>query len=681
MGSRFLLFSLCWSCLVSAFLLTTRTGSLRRLGGAAEGFDSIEAQAELRRLEDAAAANRDEFTALLKEKLEGWKAMKAAGILDGLASVEELTEEAVLEVDELSKRLLRRRRGKGEAQSFQLPLNDSRNAQSIHLLKEKLLIVGSPKTGSPAATLALLNEAKDKGIGDAAIHQGCLTALARLGTPSAVVSGFRTFLSLQMGGEKGDNEQRLLTKTKAGVSGSEIETAAKCVSGTTSENDASPTPTTEAFIISFVNSLLVSDLDDLRVAGSCILDMAHEAGYCVGANAVPEALPLTFLPALTCKAILDLTSAGIAINQKDKNKNGKGGAATPEVRVHTIKNASTQSLAQALAPFYTALAKGHFPSAAGPNLVLRTFGRRRLLPLAFDLLDRMRASTRVARPNDESFEFLVNALVASVEEEGAANRMVDLPSPRPRERAGSGWEPEVLLAGRSNVGKSSLVNFLLARKALASTSSTPGHTTKFHFYGVNVGRETVSLEKATDSSKVPSIPFATPLDVNKQTGLPVFRLVDIPGLGYAEASENNVDSWRSLLSRYLSVRDGLGLVLHLIDARHGVTLVDRALMEMLAEAGNRRRESGKSGFRYAVLLTKVDRAGAKGVLGGTKRAVEEALKETGLVESLESLTSSQVPVLETSVLRREGREGLWRLLMEVAMPEASVRLSNSSIDL
>ena len=86
--------------------------------------------------------------------------------------------------------------------------------------------------------------------------------------------------------------------------------------------------------------------------------------------------------------------------------------------------------------------------------------------------------------------------------------------------------PEIVFVGRSNVGKSSLVNFLVNRKALASVDPTPGHTTQFHFFGVNRGR----------------------------ADLPSFYLVDVPGLGYAEASEGAQDSWRSLLERYLTVQ-------------------------------------------------------------------------------------------------------------------------------
>lgn len=92
-------------------------------------------------------------------------------------------------------------------------------------------------------------------------------------------------------------------------------------------------------------------------------------------------------------------------------------------------------------------------------------------------------------------------------------------------------------------------------QALASTSATPGHTKKFHFFPVNEGR----------------------------SDLPPFQLVDVPGIGYAETvDEGKQTSWKSLLMRYMSRREPLKLVCHLIDARHKVTNADREVTSLLS---------------------------------------------------------------------------------------------------
>ena len=84
-------------------------------------------------------------------------------------------------------------------------------------------------------------------------------------------------------------------------------------------------------------------------------------------------------------------------------------------------------------------------------------------------------------------------------------------------------------------------------QALASTSATPGHTSRFHFFSVNAARG----------------------------DLPAFRLVDVPGLGFAQAAAGAQDSWRALLERYAGVRSSLSAVFHLVDSRHQVTPTDK----------------------------------------------------------------------------------------------------------
>jgi GTP-binding protein len=125
--------------------------------------------------------------------------------------------------------------------------------------------------------------------------------------------------------------------------------------------------------------------------------------------------------------------------------------------------------------------------------------------------------------------------------------------------------PEVAFAGRSNVGKSSLLNALTNRNGLARTSNTPGRTQELNFFDV---------------------------------GEPVqIRLVDMPGYGFAEAPKDLVKRWRQLVNEYLRGRAVLRRALVLVDSRHGFKDVDREMMRMLDDAA----------VSYHVVLTKADK--------------------------------------------------------------------------
>lgn len=124
--------------------------------------------------------------------------------------------------------------------------------------------------------------------------------------------------------------------------------------------------------------------------------------------------------------------------------------------------------------------------------------------------------------------------------------------------------PEIAFAGRSNVGKSSLINALVRQKGLARTSNTPGRTQELNFFEV--------------------------------ANVDAF-LVDMPGYGYAKAPKDKVDAWTELVRDYLRGRRSLKRVLMLIDARHGVKAADEPVMDLLDEAA----------VSYQLVLTKVDK--------------------------------------------------------------------------
>jgi len=137
---------------------------------------------------------------------------------------------------------------------------------------------------------------------------------------------------------------------------------------------------------------------------------------------------------------------------------------------------------------------------------------------------------------------------------------------------------EVAFAGRSNVGKSSLINALANRKNLARASNTPGRTQELNFFDLAAGR---------------------------------CFLVDLPGYGFAEAPKSHVDAWNRLMLDYLRHRANLKRVFLLIDARRGIGPVDKDVLDLL----------DKSAVNYQIVLTKADKIKKSELAPGTAEAL------------------------------------------------------------
>lgn len=172
--------------------------------------------------------------------------------------------------------------------------------------------------------------------------------------------------------------------------------------------------------------------------------------------------------------------------------------------------------------------------------------------------------------------------------------------------------PEIAFAGRSNVGKSTLINAVTNRSKLARASNTPGRTQELNYF--DVGRD--------------------PL---------VFRLVDMPGYGFAEAPKDMVKRWRFLINDYLRGRQVLKRALVLVDARHGLKDVDRDVMKMLDDAA----------VSYHLVLTKADKVKPTELAKTVEAIRTEAAKHPAahpLILPTSSETGSGIAELRTAIL-------------------------------
>lgn len=180
--------------------------------------------------------------------------------------------------------------------------------------------------------------------------------------------------------------------------------------------------------------------------------------------------------------------------------------------------------------------------------------------------------------------------------------------------------PEVALAGRSNVGKSSLINALLGRGDAARTSNTPGRTQQLNYFSLDGGR---------------------------------LWLVDMPGYGYAKAPKEQVEAWTRLVFAYLRGRPTLRLVCLLIDARHGAKANDLEVMDLLAKAA----------VPFLPVLTKADLVGPTDL----RRRLDEIEKR--LARQAAALPGP----MATSAKKGAGLDAFRARLAAYALPEGENR--------
>lgn len=166
--------------------------------------------------------------------------------------------------------------------------------------------------------------------------------------------------------------------------------------------------------------------------------------------------------------------------------------------------------------------------------------------------------------------------------------------------------PEVAFAGKSNVGKSSLINGLMNRKALARTSAQPGKTQTINFYNINEE----------------------------------IYLVDLPGYGYAKVSAQEKEKWGKMIERYLHKSPNLKAVFLLVDIRHDPSANDKTMYDWIVH----------NGFEPIIIATKLDKI-KRSQLSRQMKAIKDGLK-----------LRSETKIIPFSSQTKQGREEIWELI-------------------
>lgn len=169
--------------------------------------------------------------------------------------------------------------------------------------------------------------------------------------------------------------------------------------------------------------------------------------------------------------------------------------------------------------------------------------------------------------------------------------------------------PEIAFAGKSNVGKSSLINALMNRKSYARISATPGKTQTINFYNINEE----------------------------------IYLVDLPGYGYAKVSEKEKVQWGKLIERYLHSSEQLRIVFLLIDIRHAPSANDKLMYEWIVDQG----------FEPVIIATKLDKL-KRSQVNKQVKIVKEGL---GLVPG--------TSIIPFSSVTKQGREQIWGIMEQI----------------